>query len=190
MSDTNRVSGGSTVRVERPVEGIVLVILDRPESLNALDVTMQNELAVVFGDIAADEAAHVVILTGEGRDFCSGADLAQAASDLQCYTSAEIMERAAGAVVPLLGMPQLTIAAVNGPAVGAGWGLAMACDIRIAGPDAQFIATFIRMGLGPDYGLSQTLPQAVGRQRAVELILTGRAVDADEAVRIGIVTQP
>lgn len=177
-----------TVRVEHPADRVALVVLDRPDSLNALSVPMEEELATAFSQLAADEEVSVIVVTGAGRGFCSGADLADAMTEFERYSSAEIMQRAGAAVVPLATAPQLTIAAVNGPAAGGGWGLAMACDLRIAGPTARFTATFVQMGLGPDMGLSQSLPRAVGRDRALELLLTGRTVEADEAARIGIVT--
>ena len=163
--------------------------LDRPDSLNALDVTVIDDLTGAFDELADDDTVSVVVVTGAGRSFCSGADLSLLADRVGREPPLEMMRYVGGPLRTLAHLPQVTIAAVNGPAVGAGWGVAMACDIRIAGPDARFGATFVRMGLGPDYGLSATLPMAVGRQRALELLMTGRFVDAPEAARLGLVIE-
>jgi enoyl-CoA hydratase/carnithine racemase len=168
---------------------VAVVTLDRPDSLNALDGDLIDGMAARFTELAHDETASVVVVTGAGRSFSSGADLSLLADGVGSEPPLEMMRYAGRALRALAKLPQLTIAAVHGPAVGAGWGVAMACDIRIAGPQARFGATFVRMGLGPDYGLSATLPQAVGRQRALELLMTGRFVEAEEAARIGLVTE-
>ncbi|WP_327145130.1 enoyl-CoA hydratase/isomerase family protein [Nocardia sp. NBC_01327] len=183
------------VSVEHPVPGVALVTLNRPRSLNAISEAFAAEMAVAFTQLATEAAVSVVILTGAGRGFSSGADLSAMATgigaegtELRLDPMIEWMRRAARPYVALTSLPQLTIAAVNGPAAGAGWGLAMGCDIRIAGPSASFCATFVRMGLGPDYGLSRTLPDTVGEARALELLATGRTVDSAEALRIGLVS--
>ncbi|MDZ4269716.1 MAG: enoyl-CoA hydratase/isomerase family protein [Mycobacterium sp.] len=172
----------------RPADHVAVVTLNRPDTLNALDGHLMDELQVSLQALAGDDDVHVVILTGAGRGFCSGADLGILSVLAESDSTFELMKHVSRPVQTLHRLPQLTVAAVNGPAAGAGWGLAMACDIRIAAPSARFGATFARMGLGPDYGLSKTLPQAVGRDRALELLLTARIIDAQEAVVIGAVS--
>ena len=183
-----RKSAEGRVLLDVGRDHVAVVTLNRPESLNSLDTEAAEGLQERLEELTARDDIHVVILTGAGRGFCSGADLRwlsmlahsgfDGADDARPEPTCSYHRRA----------PALTIAAVNGPAAGAGWGLAMACDIRIASPAAKFVATFSRMGLGPDYGLAQTLPLAVGRDRALELLLTARVIDAQEAQRIGAVT--
>jgi enoyl-CoA hydratase/carnithine racemase len=193
--DVRRAAVGCpVVAVDRPVDGVAVVTLNRPGSLNAIDVALIDGMMTAFTELAGDDGVTVVILTGAGRGFCSGADLAALSAEigadgagLRSMSVVEWMRGVAQPVLALNRLPQLTIAAVDGPAVGAGWGLAMGCDIRIAGPSASFCATFVRMGLGPDYGLSRTLSDAVGRARALELLATGRTVDSTEAQQLGLV---
>ncbi|MEV0251847.1 enoyl-CoA hydratase/isomerase family protein [Nocardia sp. NPDC050712] len=175
-----------SIRVQYPTRAIATVTLDRPESLNAIDAGMAEQMGAAFTELASNEQLSVVIVTGAGRGFCSGADLSSAGG-LTDHSGSQIMAQAAAALLPLARMPQLTVAAVDGPAIGAGWGLAMACDLRIAGPRAKFAATFVRMALGPDFGLSYTLPRAIGREHALELLATGRTINADTASRLGMI---
>ncbi|QZT61121.1 enoyl-CoA hydratase/isomerase family protein [Mycolicibacterium austroafricanum] len=172
----------------RPVDHVAVVMLNRPETLNALDGGLIEELDGSLQALAAEDDIHVVVLTGAGRGFCAGADFGILSVLAESDTTFELMKQVSRPVQTLHHLPQLTIAAVNGPAAGAGWGLVMACDIRIAAASARFGATFARMGLGPDYGLSKTLPQAVGRDRALELLMTARIIDADQASAIGAVS--
>ncbi|AQT81549.1 hypothetical protein B1R94_23290 [Mycolicibacterium litorale] len=171
-----------------PVDHVAVVTLNRPAVLNALDEALMDELDVVLNQVAADPAIHVAILTGAGRGFCAGADMGILSVLAESDSTVQLMKDVSKPVRTLHRMPQLTIAAVNGPAAGAGWGLVLACDIRIASVSARFGATFARMGLGPDYGLSKTLPSAVGRERALELLVTARIIDAREAREIGAVS--
>lgn len=179
----------AVVRVDRAEPGIAVVTLDRPESLNSLDGAAFEQIPQALSELAADDEVSVVILTGAGKGFCAGADLAYLAGCVQDpdTSMADTMRSAVQPALALAALPQVTIAAVNGAAVGAGWGLALGCDLRIAGPKAKFGATFVRMGLGPDYGVAQTLPRVVGRERAMELLATGRIIDAHEALRLGAV---
>lgn len=176
------------VDTTRPADHVAVVTLNRPETLNALDSGLMEELDVSLQAVAEQDDVHVVILTGAGRGFCSGADLGILSVLAEADSTFELMKHVSRPVQRLHHLPQLTIAAVNGPAAGAGWGLAMSCDIRIAAASARFGATFARMGLGPDYGLSKTLAEAVGRDRALELLMTGRIIDAHEACAIGAVS--
>lgn len=172
----------------RPADHVAVVTLNRPELLNALDDALMDGLNAALQVLATDDDVHVVILTGAGRGFCAGADLSILSVLAESDSTYQMMKDVSRPVQTLHRLPQLTIAAVNGPAAGAGWGLALACDIRIAAASARFGATFARMGLGPDYGLSKTLPEAVGRERALELLLTARIIDASEASAIGAVS--
>ncbi|MBQ1445543.1 MAG: enoyl-CoA hydratase/isomerase family protein [Renibacterium sp.] len=180
--------GHGVVTIEYPLPSVALVTLNRPESLNAISAELIDDLNAAFTELGSDDEVSVVVLTGAGRGFCSGADLSALGSMLAENSALELMRESCRWEVLLARLPQVTIAAVNGPAIGAGWSMAMACDLRVAGPEARFGATFVRMGLGPDCGLSQTLPRAVGRERAMELLCTGRIIDQAEALRIGLVS--
>jgi enoyl-CoA hydratase/carnithine racemase len=180
----------SKVQVERPDERIAIVRLNRPERLNALDDDMvQRELPRAIADIDADPAVGVVVFTGAGRAFCSGGDL-DGCSGFELPDPASSAEnvRMTGAVpVAIRNLRATSIAAVSGAAVGAGFGLALACDFRFAGPGAYFMAPFAEMGLVADYGVSYFLPRIAGAQNALDIMLTGRRVPAAEAERLGIV---
>ena len=177
------------VRVTQPVAGVAVVTIDRPDSLNALDLAVVDGLSAALTNLADSDDVSVVVLTGAGESFSAGADLSVLSEALASEPPLDLMRRCGIPLRALAHLPQLTIAAVNGPAIGGGWGLAMACDLRIAGPRARFGATFARLGLGPDYGLSATLPRAIGRQRALELLMTGRFISAEQAARIGLVAE-
>ncbi|MCW2985351.1 MAG: enoyl-CoA hydratase/isomerase family protein [Conexibacter sp.] len=181
-----------TLTLTHPRPGIALITLNRPDRLNALTFRMFDEFHWVAAEIAADPSVRAVVMTGEGRGFCSGLDLDQAAT-LPDMTASEMMlgqERWAGSMVALHELPQPVIAAVNGAATGGGLGVALAADIRIASPEARFNAAFVRIGLSAgDIGVSWSLPRIVGLGRASEILLTGRFVDAEEAERIGLVNQ-
>jgi len=181
-----------TLLVDRPRAGIVVATLNRPDRLNALTFGMFDELARLAADTGADDRVRVLVLTGAGRGFCAGLDLADAATlpDMTAARFLEGQESWSRAVTSFRRLPKPVIAAVNGPAAGAGFSLALAADIRIAAPAARFNAAFIRIGLtGGDCGSSWMLPRIVGLGRAYEILLTGRLVEADEAERIGLVNR-
>lgn len=181
----------SPVRLERPREGVAVVVLDRPAQLNAMKPSTVPAYLEILEELAADPDTRVVVLTGAGRGFCTGMDLSaldeMAPLELEAQTA--WMRSLMTASRQLGQLPQPTIAAVNGPATGGGFGYAMACDIRIAAPSAIFAATFVRMAMGPDAGLSHTLPRVIGHAEALRLLLTGETVDAAEALRLGMVSQ-
>jgi enoyl-CoA hydratase len=181
-----------TLLLERPREGVALVILNRPERLNAITFQMFDEFHEVCAELAADTSVRAVVVTGAGRGFCSGLDLDQAAQ-LPEMSAAEMMlgqERWGTAMAAFHELPQPVIAAVNGAAAGGGLGVALAADIRLASPEARFNAAFVRIGLtAGDIGVSWSLPRVVGFGRAAELMYTGRFVDAEEAERIGLVNR-
>jgi enoyl-CoA hydratase len=171
-------------------DGAVLVVtINRPKVLNALDARTLDELDQVFGDAARRDDVRVVVLTGAGeKSFVAGADI----NELSVQTAVGGREHARRGQalfnrIERLGKP--VIAAVNGFALGGGCELAMACTLRLAADSARFGQPEINLGLLPGYAGSQRLPRLVGRGRALELLLTGRQVSADEAFRIGLVNR-
>lgn len=180
-----------TLVVSHPRPGVVLVELSRPERMNAITFTMFDEFLALQGQLRKDTDVRVVVLTGSGRGFCAGLDLDDAAS-LPAMSTTQMLagqETWAAAIAGFYELPIPVIAAVNGPAAGAGMGLALSADIRIASHHAKFNAAFVKVGLsGGDVGTSWALPRLVGLARATEMSLTGRFVLAEEALRIGLVT--
>lgn len=182
----------ATLHVTRPSAGVVLVTLDRPERLNALTVAMFDELGAVVAAVESDPEVRVVILTGAGRGFCAGYDLddAEGLPELGATAMMARQEAAASVFARLRALKVPVIAAVNGPAAGGGFSLALAADIRLGSPSALFAAAFTRIGLSAgDLGLSWLLPRLVGPGLAAEIAFTGRRVEAEEAVRIGILNR-
>ena len=182
--------GYSTIIVDTTGD-VGRIKLNRPDSLNALNLAMTEELASAIEAMRAD-GARALLLTGAGRGFCSGADLA--AQPGEGHPGGNDLLRTKGLplgyhALLLQEFPRPTIAAVNGAAVGAGFSLALACDVRIAAQNARFSAIFARRGLTPDYGCTQTLPSIVGMSKALDLMYTGDIIDADEAERIGLVSR-
>lgn len=177
---------GLRVEVGGPVATLTL---DRPEALNALTAPVKVALREALESIAADPAVRAVILTGAGRAFCAGQDLAEREAPDAEPLDVEVRERYNPVVRALRSMPQPVIAAVNGVAAGAGASLAFACDLRIAAEGARFVLAFGRIGLVPDSGASWFLPRLVGPARAAEIALVGDPVDAAEALRIGLVSR-
>ncbi len=186
----------AVVDLEYPEPAIARVILNRPERLNAINFDLVGELHTVLDRVALDDACKVVILTGRGRGFCSGLDLKdwgmlpavgdhphrRAGSTGQSFMSSLSAH--------LRDTPQIVVASVNGLAYGGGFALSLACDLRFAARSASFCAAFIRTGLtGTDIGISYFLPRLIGASRAFDLIVTGRAVEAEEALGMGIVSR-
>jgi len=187
-----------TLRFEQPESGVGLITLNRPEQLNAINLDMLDDLHNLFYRLSTDDKVRVLVITGEGRGFCSGADLKdprirQDAGIMFSSAAAHlvhIQKRYADRIVELRRLPQPVISAVQGPAAGGGFCLALASDVVIATPRATFIASFANIGLsGGELGTSYFLPRAVGKVRASEILLTGRTVGAQEAERIGIVSK-
>jgi enoyl-CoA hydratase/carnithine racemase len=179
-----------------PRPDIAVVTLNRPEKLNALSRELVEALHATIDQIGANDECRVVVLTGAGRGFCSGLDLTapnptEAGDGLEFPRSGmRWQERIADLTARIHRLRQTVIAAVNGPAYGGGLGIAAACDIRIASDSARFCTQFIKLGLGGcDIGVSYTLPRIVGAGQAFDMILTARVVDAQEALRIGLVTR-
>jgi enoyl-CoA hydratase len=179
-----------------PRHDIAVLTLNRPEKLNALSYELVESLHTALDGIATNNECRVVVLTGAGRGFCSGLDLTapnppDAGGGTEFPRSGmRWQERIADLTARIHRLRQPVIAAVNGPAYGGGFGIALACDIRIASESARFCTQFIKLGLGGcDIGVSYTLPRIVGAGPAFDLILTARVVDAEEALRLGIVSR-
>ena len=186
----------SFVAVEKPRPHITLVTLNRPERMNAMAFDVMIPFREVLEEISYDNDTRVVVVTGAGRGFCSGADLTDAGplpnvAGLTVPTiSLRAMELLDEVVLTIRKMHQPVIAAINGAAIGGGFCLSLAFDIRIAGESAYFRAAGINNGLSStELGLSYLLPRAIGSSRAFEIMLTGRDVAAVEADRIGLVSQ-
>jgi 2-(1,2-epoxy-1,2-dihydrophenyl)acetyl-CoA isomerase len=180
------MTDGLRVDVDGPVATITL---DRPEALNALTVPVKVALREALERLAVDRAVRAVILTGAGRAFCAGQDLAERERPDAAPLDVELRERYNPIILALRAMGQPVIAAVNGVAAGAGASIAFACDLRIAAEDARFVLAFGRIGLVPDSGATWFLPRLVGQARAAELALVGDPITAQEALRIGLVSR-
>lgn len=192
-------SANDHILVDRSHKGIALITLSRPERLNALSQAMVRRLCAALDAIAIDDTVRVVVLTGAGRGFCAGWDLTSKLTDVSgteiigpstvagYYVGLELF---AGMVRRLRSLDKVVIAAVNGVAVGAGLALTLGADIRIASHSASFHVGAIRIGLtAGECGISYHLPRLVGAARAFEVMLTGRPIQAEEAERIGLVSQ-
>jgi 2-(1,2-epoxy-1,2-dihydrophenyl)acetyl-CoA isomerase len=169
---------------------VATVTLARPDQANSLTTAAKEGLLAALEGVANNGAIRAVVLTGSGRAFCAGQDLAEHAAALATDASHafDTVARHYNPIVQSLStMPKPVIAAVNGTCAGAGIGFALACDLRIAAGGAKFAPAFTGIGLTADSGLSATLPRAVGWSRAMGLLLLGTVIDADEALRIGLV---
>ena len=172
---------------------IATVTLDRPEKLNALSRDLHDEMVQAANQLRADDDVRVLIITGAGRGFCSGADLAArpAENGVSNNQAARLDEFGwVGAQALAFGaIDKPTIAAVNGVAAGAGMSLALACDIRVGSEKARFKTVFLERSLSPDAGMTWFLPRIIGYAHASELILTSRFVESDEALDIGLLNR-
>jgi 2-(1,2-epoxy-1,2-dihydrophenyl)acetyl-CoA isomerase len=167
-------------------DGVLTLTLNRPRTLNSLNPALLDALTAATQAAGEDEAVRAIVLTGAGRAFSSGADLTGGLEDSDIRTM--LREHYAPAILALHDVDRPVIAALNGPTVGAGASLALACDFRVASERAKLALLFVRIGLAPDAGASFFLPQLVGAQKATELMMLGDDVPADEALRIGLVT--
>ena len=172
---------------------IATVTLDRPEKLNALSRGLHDEMVQAANQLRANDEVRVLIITGAGRGFCSGADLTArpAENGVSNNQAARLDEFGwVGAQALAFGaIDKPTIAAVNGVAAGAGMSLALACDIRVGSEKARFKTVFLERSLSPDAGMTWFLPRIIGYARASELILTSRFVESDEALEIGLLNR-
>ena len=166
--------------------------LNRPEVMNAFGGTMREDLLQMLRQAEADKNVRCVVITGAGRAFCAGGDIASMA-EMQAKNEASVIPqrmKVGGQVVNLIrSMAKPVIAAVNGAAAGAGVNLALACDMRFAAQSAHFSESFVKIALVPDWGGTYLLTQLVGTAKAMELMMSGNRIDAAEALRIGIVNR-
>jgi 2-(1,2-epoxy-1,2-dihydrophenyl)acetyl-CoA isomerase len=174
--------------VETRRDGAVLTItLNRPAVLNAVDAAMHAALAAALEE-ASDPSVRAVLLTGAGRGFCAGQDLSEPGSATRAVAD-RLRERFNRHVLALRTLEKPVLAAVNGPAAGAGLALALACDVRLAAEEATFVPAFVRLGLAPDTGATWLARRLLGAARAFEWLATGRALTAAEALRWGLVSE-
>lgn len=174
------------------VDRVGIITLNRPEALNALSGTMREEMLQALQRAENDPTVGCVMLTGAGRAFCAGGDIAAMVEEQQQNDTATIKARLliAGRVIQQIrGMAKVVIAAVNGAAAGAGMNLALACDIRWGSDTARFAQSFVKIGLMPDWAGIYFLTRLVGTSRAMELMMTGEAITAEEALRLGIINR-
>jgi 2-(1,2-epoxy-1,2-dihydrophenyl)acetyl-CoA isomerase len=173
-------------------EGVATLTMNRPESMNSLSLELKQALLAALTDVAEDRSVRAVVLTGTGRGFCVGQDLAEhvqllAAGDPSPLST--VQEHFNPITLALAGMAKPVIAAVNGVAAGAGASLTFACDLRIVSDQARFLLAFANVGLGLDSGASWTLPRLIGAARATELCLLAQPITAQLAADYGLVTQ-
>lgn len=171
---------------------VATVVLDRPQAMNALTEDMQTALGTIMSELRRRNEVRAVVIRGEGGAFCAGADakgMGAGLSDRPPHNEGvwSLMERQRALVGELWDLPQPTVAVVEGPVVGAGLSLALACDLRYAAPDAYLMAGFIRMGLPGDYGVTWLLTKLVGPARAKELLYFSERIPAEAALAIGLV---
>ncbi len=185
----------STLELDRPCDGVVVVRLNRPERLNAINEAMQTELGQALGNLNTDRSVHAVVLTGAGRGFCAGIDMRDFGPSMLEATAPALdrmrfQEKMAALAEAIRALPQPVIGAVNGPCVGAGLALCLAADVRICSAAASFGNAAILLGLsGAEMGMSYHLPRIVGTSVAADWMLTGRTVSATEADRRGLVSE-
>ena len=173
-----------TIKLEMS-DGVATITLNRPDSLNALNATMRGELLAAVKAAGRDDAVRAVVITGEGRGFCSGADLRGGGGEREFRRV--LTDEYNPLITALRELPKPAIAAVNGVAAGAGMALALACDLVHAADDARFILAFGRIGLVPDSGLTRTLVRALGRHRTAALIFGGEPLSSAQALAAGLV---
>lgn len=181
-----------TILYERE-DAIAWITLNRPSQMNAFSGNMREELLHALLDAQEDTRVHAIVITGAGRAFCAGGDvkhMAHLKSEQAGFEKLRpLLDQGRRVVTVIHECPKPVIAMVNGVAAGAGCNLALACDLRIAGEHAAFTQSFIKVGLHPDWGGSYFLPRLVGQGRALEMMLTGKKVEAEEALEIGLVHQ-
>lgn len=180
-----------TLLIETTPAGVRTITMNRPERLNAVNAELAVELPDAVTAAGVDDAVRVLVITGAGRGFCVGLDLTDAPA-LDTSTRAARLDAdlwVSRWVHAMTRCEKPVIAAVNGPAAGAGFGLALCCDFRLVSASAKMTAGYIRRGLSPDAGVTWWLPRLVGHTRAMDIIMTGRDVTSAEALQIGLATQ-
>jgi len=192
MSNAPQTAPANPVVLETRDHRIATLVMNRPDRLNSLNNELASALNEAFTRLAQDESIRVVVLTGSGRAFCAGGDLTHIrrgrdSGDLKQLEP--LLRSGMQMVLKMRTMPQPVIAAVNGAAAGAGMNIALAADIRIAAEEATFGQNFAKVGLFPDYGGTYFLPQLVGPSKAAEMFYTGEMIDAQTALRLGLVSR-
>jgi enoyl-CoA hydratase/carnithine racemase len=192
MSEATQAAPSNPLILESKHNGVATLTLNRPDKLNALNKDLAVALNESLGRIVTDKSVFVVVITGAGRAFCSGGDLGVISEGRKNNDTTELeplLRAGMHAVLKMRSMAQPVIAAVNGPAAGAGMNIALAADMRIASDNATFGQNFIKVGLFPDYGGTFFLPQLVGPAKAAEMFYTGDMIDAKTALDFGIVNR-
>ena len=173
--------------------GVATITLNRPKALNALNRQMTDELHKGLAEAAGDPAVRCLVVTGSGKGFSAGADLSQLEDSYRKGETVPLGDMLRDGynriILPIVHMEKPVVAAVNGVAAGAGASLALACDFRIASDKARFFQAFIKVGLVQDSGASYFLSRLVGLAKAMELAMLGDIIDANEALRLGLVTK-
>lgn len=187
------MSQSETLLLQTDDSGVRTLTLNRPEVFNSFNEALLAALGKATRDAERDRTVRCLVITGAGRAFCAGQDLAELkeryTSDAPVELGGHLRKLYNPLVLRLRTMEKPVIAGINGVAAGAGCSLALACDLRIAADSASFIQAFVKVGVIPDSGATFMLPRLIGLGRALELAFTGRKVDADEALRIGLVHQ-
>jgi 2-(1,2-epoxy-1,2-dihydrophenyl)acetyl-CoA isomerase len=185
-------AAAAPVLLETANDGVAVLVMNRPDRMNALNNDLATALYGALQKISENESIRVVVLTGAGRAFCAGGDLAVIGKAREANIAKDlepILRAGIGAVLKIRTMPQPVIAAVNGAAAGAGMNIALAADIRISAEEAVFGQNFAKVGLFPDYGGTYLLPELVGPSKAAELFYTGDMIDAKTALQLGLVNR-
>lgn len=184
---TTTASTDVTDVVVEVADAVATVSLNRPDKLNAITPAMAARLGAALRACDANSDVRAVVLTGRGRGFCAGADLAVVGGGVDAL--ADFVRDPATFPVDALTIRKPVVAATHGPVAGVGIAYVAAADVRFAAPDARFTTSFARLGLVGEYGLTWMLPRIVGRSAAADLLLSGRTIDAAEALRIGLVSE-
>jgi len=173
--------------------GIAWIRLNRPEKMNAIGAVTRQQLSEALKQAERDEAVRVVVLTGKGRAFSSGADVTEMSQAGGMRTPEDVGRVLRNEYMPMLvrlrTMPKPAIAAMNGPAIGIGASFALACDIRVGTPDSYLLEAFVNIGLAPDGGVSWLLPRLAGSGVAYEMFFTGKPLAAADAHRLGVINR-
>ena len=177
------------LHVDPGPDGVLTLRLDNPSRRNALDLDMATALRSALASARDDASVRCMVITGTGNSFCSGADLGgfiEQGGGASVLVRREMLSAYYRTFLDVRDFPLPTVAAVNGPAIGAGLNLALCCDLRIASPSARFGATFVRIGIHPGGGATHMLTRLIGPARAAEMVLTGSIVEAADAVSMGL----
>lgn len=192
MNPVQTAAAATPVLLESVRDGIALLVMNRPEKLNALNNELATALNRAFERVGKDDSVKVVVLTGAGRAFCAGGDLGMIGKGREERDAKQlepVLRAGMELVLKMRTIDQPVVAVVNGPAAGAGMNIALAADIRISAEEATFGQNFAKVGLFPDYGGTFFLPQLVGPSKAAELFYTGEMIDAQTALTLGLVNR-